>query len=86
MRQCSELNRGKLEFHPEKEGALWSPVLVGVAHCFAPPASNHNGVLHREVTLRGFANGKPNKGAKHPRNREVGLFKKKKKVFEVLSE
>lgn len=49
MKQCSELNRGKLEFLPEKEGAFGSPVLVGVAHSFASPALNHNGVLHTEV-------------------------------------
>lgn len=52
MRQRSELNRGKLKFHPEKEGASWIPVLVGVANPFACPALNHNGALHRSYTAQ----------------------------------
>lgn len=42
-RQCSALNRGKLECHPEKQGASRSLVLLGVAAPFACPALNHNG-------------------------------------------
>lgn len=42
-RQCSALHRGKLEFHPEKDGASRSLVLVRGADPFACPALNHNG-------------------------------------------
>lgn len=67
MRQCSELNRGKLEFHPEKEGASWSPVLVAVVNLFASPALNHNGAVHRSYTAQ-LRQWRPNKGAKHRRD------------------
>lgn len=41
--------------------------------------------LCTEVTLSSLASGRPDEGAKHWCNQEVGLFKKKKSVFEVLS-
>ena len=81
MKQCSELNRGKLEFLPEKEGAFGSPVLVGVAHSFASPALNHNGVLHTEVKhCAASPVGNPTKVPNtRVAERSVSLKKKKKK-------
>lgn len=78
MGEGSELNRGKLECHPEKEGALWSPALVGVAQPFVSSALSHDGALHRSHTKQ-LRPRETNKGAKHWRDREVGPFKKKKK-------
>ncbi|KAF6344847.1 hypothetical protein mRhiFer1_010225 [Rhinolophus ferrumequinum] len=66
-RQCSEVNRGKLEFHPEKEGASWSPVLVAVVNPFTSPSLNHNGAVYRSYTAQ-LRQWRPNKGAKHRRN------------------
>lgn len=43
----SELHRGKLECHPEKEGALCSAALVEVAQPFVSSALSHDGALHR---------------------------------------
>lgn len=47
MGEGSELNRGKLECHPEKEGALRSPALAEVAQPFVSSALSHDGALHR---------------------------------------
>lgn len=43
----SELHRGKLECHPEKEGALRSAAPVEVAQPFVSSALSHDGALHR---------------------------------------
>lgn len=78
MRECSELHRGKLEFHPEKEGAFWSPVLVGVAQPFAAPAWKHDGALRTSSTEQPRQR-ETDKGAKHSvTQRSVSLKKKKK--------
>lgn len=47
-------------------------------------ASHRSGALQIEK-YRASKAGRPDKGAEQQRNREVGLFKKKRSVFEVLS-
>lgn len=78
MGEGSELHRGKLECHPEKEGALCSAALVGVAQPFVSTALSHDGALHRSYPKQ-LRPRETNKGAKRWCDREVGPFKKKKK-------
>lgn len=70
----------------EKEGAFCSPVRWGPQVGLDATASNRSGALQTEKGRASRA-GRPDKGAEHQRNREVGLFKKRKEksVFEVLS-